>query len=459
MGFKDNVVKTGRDIYFNSQGSANADGASIENAVDDPSTAITRINALSPAPSAVAPASINAAETGFFTTAITVPDFVSARAKIAGLLDSVSTLAIAAGSSQLQEWGVLSNTVTNGKVVSIVAKNALAVNVTQMIVGSDTVGGGNGTTGNIGYDVSGACDDIFINNLLTEIRGDGAIGVSHTASFTTPARYTFDVVEFFGPNQTVFKMDAPNDFDQAQITLISTTESSVAVNPTTASTIFDIPKGTVNVVSNALSADVIADVGILGRLGLRTSFASGDMTVQSGGSAAIVALRWTSGTITVDSGGELNCIIHLFNGTLVNNGTINGIINGECYGTWCDHKHREESLGAVATSGSVEKFTVDVALDAGDYEYTLAFDYLGSATNVSCQVDLLKDAVIEGDSFLKRVTTTGDLSSVTKTYPRDTLTAATYTFSVDVTRVGGGVGATVTAQNVILKIRKLPPEL
>ena len=48
----------------------------------------------------------------------------------------------------------------------------------------------------IGLQVSGVCDDIFIDVTQAELRGKRCIMVDHTATTETPVNYDFQVVEF-----------------------------------------------------------------------------------------------------------------------------------------------------------------------------------------------------------------------------------------------------------------------
>jgi len=462
MGHSTNIIKTGRDVYFNPQGSSDADGTSIENSVDSPTTAITRVNALSPIPSGNAPASINAAETGTFFVGVTTPDSTSIKCAFASIL-TTGAFAITSGRGQTNQWGSLLGLGNSSEVFIINAQDRVAALVNAMVVGDDTLGA-NGSTDNIGFKVSGACDDIFVENRQMELRGDAAIGIEHTATSETPVRYQVDSVEFFNRDQIFFHMNSTDANEDTSLILTKIQEASDATKSVTNSCVTQVDKGILAVTAHTLVADSIAIIGAEGQYSLDAHVCDGDILVETGGQALIRDVGLWIGDITVEAGAVLGVIIQVHIGTVTNNGTINGIIDGECYGSYCPMKSYIESLAAITTASDfsvspIVKFSqvVDIP-EAGDYEYWLSFDASTSTANRSIVVALLKDTVTQNGLYSEEMADSSNRIATTKRFPRDTLTAGNKTFSVEFGRGGGGGGATVTLENVILEIRKLPPE-
>jgi len=368
MSHKIHVVNTGRDIYFNTSGRDTLSGKSVENAVSDPTRAIAIINAFATAPTASNPASIVASETGAYNTAITTPNFTTCSCRFASITIFGGTN-ITSGERQSSIWGAIVNLGTDGVCIDINGKTRLAFEVNAMAVGLDS-GAGQGTTGNIGFKVRGTNDDIFIQLRQMEIRGDAAIGIEHTAVTGTPTNYRFDTAEFFNRNQTFFKMNSSDPLEEVDLTLGSVSEGSpVGTFASTSSLAFDVISGVVNVTALTVAADTIATVGAAGRFGIRSNVCSGDMTVESGGNALTVAQLWL-GDITVDSGGTLHAVINDHVGTVTNNGTIHGRINGQCYGNWCEY------YDDVSANNEISKTSTSFALapEALQKSFVVPFD-------------------------------------------------------------------------------------
>lgn len=350
MSFKINLVKTGRDMYFNPNGNADFDATSVENSVDSPTTAIARINDLDPIPSGAAPASINAAETGTFSDGITIPDFVSVKCAFASIISFDSTI-LTVGNQQTNQWGAFLTLTNDSTAVVIDGKARVAIELNALVVGSDIIGP-DGTTANIGFEIKGACDDIFVENRQMEMRGDGAIGFEFTATSETPARIQVDSAEFFNRDQIFFHMNSTDALEEVSLNLTKIQEAIDATKVISSSCVVQVVKGIVTVTAHSLVADNIAIVGAEGQFSLDAHGVSGDLTIETGGFAQLRDIGVWAGDIIIESGATLNAIILTHIGTITNNGILNGIINGVCFGTFCDHPEilTSEITGQVLVS-------------------------------------------------------------------------------------------------------------
>jgi len=355
MSHKVNIFSAGRDVYFTPAGRDNFTGLSIENSVSTPSRAIEVASSLTPPPATFTPATIVAAESGVFFESIVMPTSVQAACEFSALVSS-DPVTLTAGNTQLHEWGAIINQVDNGIGVMIDGKIQIKMTVGTITIGSDTLNT-TGSINNIAYKVTGSCDDIFIIESQLKMRGLGAIGIDHTATSPTPINYKFTNVEFFNQNQTFCRMNTVDPLEQVQLALTTVQEGNSPTQPTTGSIVLDVMSGILNVTGQSLRGDYIAKVRDGGNLALMANFTEGDLIVEDGGDAVIngvglffgdttvesggflqLVIGVYSGDITVDAGGLLDVIIlsHVPGGTLTFNGTVNGVINGKCYGTYCE---------------------------------------------------------------------------------------------------------------------------
>lgn len=339
MTRKVDVPVTSRDIYFTPAGDDAWTGASPEVAVTSPDEAILRVNALSPAPSIFNPASINASQTGVSTNGIVMPDNTSANAELFAIVTS-DAIAIEMGNNQSVSFGAVVAQGDSSINTMIDGISRVSSMDNTMTVGSDGVAVNDfmasalpETTGNIGIKTTGICENIFVDRRAVAMRGSGAIGVDHTASTSSPAIYRFESVEFFNENQTLFKLDSDNA-EQIEVELIAVRLSDLATEPTTGATIFDVGEGVITATGQSIEADFIAKVRDGGIFLLSANASIGQLLVEDGGQARISSLLWF-GDIEVETGATLDIIVNRHVGAVIEDGTINGIIGGKCYGTFC----------------------------------------------------------------------------------------------------------------------------
>ena len=299
MAFKDNIDSQIRGFYFSQSGDSNFDGATFERPKRTIQEAIDAAALLSPPPGRNALAVISSAQGGSFFVGFILQDFIQFDGQNVSI-SSTDAVGITMASFQLCE--VTSVTMINAFATGFLidGQDSLAVKCDRINLLSAS---------SKGIEIKGACDNLFFTAKQLLLNADDDIGFDITSSSPAPIDINVDTVDMTGDN-TIFVNYAP-------------------VNSTD---------------------DCIVDVSTIGDGGSNTTgfiVENGHLVVQLGSISVTTAIRVKSsskcslmgsrvtGDIIVDSGGELDCIIieHVF-GTITNNGTINGIINGVRFGTW-----------------------------------------------------------------------------------------------------------------------------
>lgn len=371
---KINMPPTGRDFFF-SQGADNDDysGLTEENPVSSPFEAAARAGAASPPPSDVLPVSVNG-NSGSYIGELVLPEFANLTAPTVAIISN-GAISIDCQGRQLAEVGAAINSAIGGICINLDAVSRVQAKSTTVVVGGDD---------GIGFNVTGACDDIFCELLSGTLTGERAIMFDHTATSTTPIGYRADVVEFFSDDQILMRFNPVSSSDQSFIDINTAQDGNGAVN----STGFHVMNGRLSIDAQVIEADCIVriesgaqatlDIDIaVGSLELlagselvakSVGLLAGDITVENG---AHLDLYGTTliGNITIDVGGVMDCHILSHIGTVTNNGTINGFINGDRYG-----KGNSESTtfteGGVITQGALNT-QVDITAGSGTiYDYS-----------------------------------------------------------------------------------------
>lgn len=325
MTFKTNITPTGRDFFFNPAGNNVFDGLGLETAVEDPNQAIDLVNALSPPVGLADRASINASVTGVYTSAVVLPDFTTVNCEAASIITS-DLINITSGSSQESRWGSLLNFSGDCTLYKIDGQDRVRAIVSSMAFGTF------GTGDCVGFDVSGTCTDIFIQLTNGALQGADNTLIKHTATTNTPVDYNIDTAVFRNIDQTLIEYNPPAEADQASLNI--TSAQPEAAFTTTGSMLFKVMSGRLIVKAEVLQAETICVVEDGARFSLDSQIVFGDILIEDGGVAVMKSIGILIGDITVDAGGVLgiNVISHV--GSVTNNGTINGIINGVRYGNW-----------------------------------------------------------------------------------------------------------------------------
>lgn len=323
MGFRSNIRPTGRQFHFNPAGEDRLDGKGEETAVETPTRAIALVNALDPPPSGQVRASIVSSADGVYPDGVVLPAFTSFNAPSTSIVTSDS-VNIAMAESQPMSIGSLLNFAPNCTLVLIDGLDRVDATVTTMVVGSVFAADCRG------FVVSGSCGQVFARLTTGSLQGGGATLIEHTASCTTPFDYNIDVVTFFGTNQTLLDFNPPGPLDQANVNLTSA-QRAVGFT-TTGSLLFNVRAGRMIVKAEVLSAETLCVVEDGARFSLDVQVAFGSILVKNGAIAVVKSAGILVGDITVDAGGELSINLATHVGALVDNGEVNGWINGVPYG-------------------------------------------------------------------------------------------------------------------------------
>lgn len=346
MGWKINIDPTGRDYYFNPAGKNARIGSGLEQAVEDPQTAIALINALAAQPSSSNPASLNAFVSGTYFAGVEIPQFVTGNCGSASILtfDAVNVIC---GGRHTVEWGSLLSLVSDGVCVKIAGKQRVRAVINALVVGTD----GNAvnqtdarisptqllTTNGVGFDVSGVCEEVFCELVDGILGAEGAILIKHTATSNIPIEYKIGNCSFFNADQIFMEFNPPNATDQAIVEAASIQTSPDATFSTAGSIGFRAMAGRLVVAIDVIQTDTIAKVEADARLALTAIVAFGDLVIETD-AIADSFMTLMVGDITVDTGGLWNGVVLAHAGAISpsapGDGRINGAIGGRRYGSW-----------------------------------------------------------------------------------------------------------------------------
>ena len=369
MTRKVDIVSNGRDVYFNPAGNDDFSGKSVQTAVTSPQKAIEVVNALVPTPSILNPASINAAETGAYFSGITVPDNTAANCGFAAIVTS-DPVSLTMKSTQLNSWGSLINNSNNGICALIDTQIRVALEVNTLTIGSDGGGFAPESTGNIGVEVKGVCDDIFIDARQVILKGVGAIGFKHSATSTTPISYKEVSGEFFNINQTMVQYNSLVG-QQVDVTLGKVAPSSIAIKPTTGSCVIRVISGTLSVQASTIQAEDIIRVSVDGLLTLNSLAGIGNIILEEGANS-IIEITFYVGVVAVAANARLIAIFELY----VGNTVADGEVIYQSVGTYTGNLETT-STGRIALTG---KDVVGDALNGGNMSL-ICDKFIGDITN------------------------------------------------------------------------------
>lgn len=425
MTRKVDVPVNNRDIYFTPAGDPLWSGTSPETAVDSPFEAIARVSALVPDPSDDFPASINASQSGRFTDGILMPDNTSAECQLSSIITTADLTAITAGNRQTHEWQTLGAIIDNGMTFKIDGKDRVDATIGVLFAGADGDFAPE-TTGNVGIQVMGDSDDIFIDVRQALPRGNGAIVINHIATTETPISYELDTAEFFNEDQTIIVLNSSDPLEQVECTIKTVRESSSAIKATTGSCVFDIQSGLLSAFSNSLQAEDIAKVGADGQLLVTVGVASGDFTVSDGG-ALILDAGLLIGDLDVDASSTSVFHIKAHVGSITGDGVKHGIANGVRYGNYlqpfgCMFQVNNAVVTTINTqnvfedvlnftTGELEQTTFGSSvLTTGSVATTYLVTFsacLENSTNVTYELAVEVDGVVRDESHTCATIATG----------------------------------------------------
>lgn len=298
MTFKKNIGTDSRVFYTLSGGDDNQSGLSLETANETIQESIDSVNALTIPPSAVNPANIIVSGAGVFDENLTFPNFtgVDAPASTNGVISGTNyTL----GSFASYEFGLAAHSGAAGTVFAAASQTGISLDCNEVNITGD------GTTC---LSVSGTTDDSSFRISQLRLNGDGAIGVNYTASNGEPEVFIFGSITLEDDNTIAFVHDpsistARAIFDVAGISEIGSPLTTTGIQ---------VLDGHLSAFVNEIIANDALDIQ------------GGELSIMS---------NCITGDITVALGATLICEIAEFIGVLTNNGTIQGRIGTQQFGS------------------------------------------------------------------------------------------------------------------------------
>lgn len=287
MTFKANTAITERDFFFNPAGSNSNGGFSDEIPVADPQTAIFNVNLLTDPPSPSLPASINASVSGTYDTGVVIPQFTTANCASASIISADSILVECSGRQTVQ-WGSLLALSPFATIVKIDGRKRVRVVTNSMVVSEDGVG----------FQVSGNCDEVFIEVVEGVIFGARGVMFNHTATSPTPISYTITEAIFSNIDQTFMVHDPAASSSETLMTFEASQPVAGSVPATTVgSMMFRVKAGTLVVHAGVLVAVCISTVESGALIVMDAQAIFGDTFVEAGGIAVYKSVGTISGNI------------------------------------------------------------------------------------------------------------------------------------------------------------------
>lgn len=374
MTFKTNIDTQPRGFFYALSGDDNWLGGSFETPKRTIQAAIDAAAALSPPPEAASPARVKEGQGDVFFEDIVLKDFV--------LFEGTQTAIVSTGLVGI----------TCASSISFVCQgviNLTANAVAMLIDGKISFGGfvnsiqGRGVNSTL-IKIDNSVDDIFVEARQVLADADGICCFRVDATSPTPIDINCDSVVLNKDNCTFLEWNQPNASDVGTVEV-----SSVAAVGAGSKSIHLIPtnKGTVTCYGHILGGDILCEGG---GLVLDAHVIDGDVTVKSGAIVTIKSVGVLQGDILVEAGGNLfiEASNHL-TGTITNNGTMDGIINGIRFGNWQNRRETEVLLSGFSTAN---QNPVDI-----DTPLQIEFGAAQGSGSDPVQIDALGNATINED--------------------------------------------------------------
>lgn len=309
MAFKSNINSQIRGAYFSPSGASDNVGTSIEKPLATMQQPIDLMAALIPPPGFTEIAVVSAAQGGSFSTGFVLEDFIQFNGEDVSITTS-APIAVDTASFLSCRLTTLINTQTNGVCFNVNGEQSLGINCSFIGVPEN----------GIGVKVAGVVDDLFFNLSQIVLDNDGGIGIDITASMTTPIDMNLNAISLNANNVTFCRCNPVNPIDTCTINVSSIKKSSSGTNTKG----FDAQSGTLVIESGNIEADDV-------------------INVESGAIGDILCSR-ADGDISVALGATFNgIIVEYAGGTILENGTINGLIGGKPFGKY-RQKPKQESV-------------------------------------------------------------------------------------------------------------------
>lgn len=323
MAFRSNIGSQIRGFYFASSGNDNFSGQSLETPKLTMQAAIDAAAGLSPPPSATDSAFATVSQGGTFSNGFILPDFVTFDGNGA-ILTTFQPVSIQLGSSLRCTVEVVVNAQAGGVCWDIDGQSSLAA--FTFFTG---IFGANG----IGYDIKGTVNDIFCNSSQVTVAAPGGIGFKVTSGSNTPIDINSNVASLTGDNSIYIHHDTVNASDTTVVDISSISDMDGAGVKATGVIAIQNLEGHLVITAESVETSTVLDAQG-GVTHLESGDMVGDIILANSGTVASVTTACLIGDITVGAGCTLTCDILEHTGTLTNNGTINGTIGGQDYGTF-----------------------------------------------------------------------------------------------------------------------------
>jgi len=301
MSQKGSIDPQERGFYFSKTGESKFDGTSYERPKPTMQEAINATQLLDPPPAGNALAVVSSAQGGSFPTGFTLFDFVQFNGQNVSITED-TVVAVEMASFLGCNLTSVSNAQAASTVFNIDSQSFVSLECGLINVF--------GTGGAKALNITGSCDNLFVEFKQVTLIADDSIGINITATSPTPIDINIDTVSMDGANSTFMIYDPVNLSD---ICICSV--SSIVKNSVIGTTGYVIKNGSLEIEINHLQCDIA-------------------LSVETGATCSIISQR-VIGDIIVSVNSVLNCfILEHDSGAIINNGTINGIIGGQYFGTY-----------------------------------------------------------------------------------------------------------------------------
>lgn len=317
MAFKDNIDPQVRGFYFSQSGDAEFDGTTYELPKATMQGAIDAAAALIPPPSGLALAVVSSAQGGSFTSGFTLSDFIQFNGTNVSITENTA-IAVELASFLRCNITSLSNAMASSVCLNIDSQSFLSVECDLVNVFG---------TAAKALNIAGVCDNLFIEMKQITLIGDDSIGVDLTCTSPTPIDIEVDTVSMDGDNTVFMNYDPVNATDTCIVDVGSISDGG------SNTTGFIVETGHLIVLAGAIDVTTAIHIKAGAEFTTLVGIIVGDIIVESGALLTVEILRFT--------------------GTITNNGTINGIINGEYFGTWRQKPKELVVLDAASFSSQI----------------------------------------------------------------------------------------------------------
>lgn len=362
MTSKKNIIEEPRGFYYSPQGDDILDGDSIEVPKKTIQAAIDAAEALIPPPSQSDNATVTEAQGGIFLEDIELCESI--------LFQGLQTTIVGSGPVVVKGSNFLS---FRPQTVVALSNNAISVELIDALSFGCNFSfcGANGDNATA-FDISGDCDDIFITCSSVRLQGDGGVGFNVTANSPTPIDINVNTGVMDNDNQIFFEWNQTMP-SEASVINISTITSTGTGNEA-----IHAMAGNLNISTQLISCDSICTVEDGATLTMDANILVGNILVKDGGRLVLKSVGVLAGDLTVDSGGIVACDITVHDsGSIINNGVINGNINGEYFGNESKPISTARYVDSLATASERDGSTTNPYNSIAE-----ALDDISDATNI-----------------------------------------------------------------------------